>query len=70
MGRSSDVAEDQQETRRKARSAAEGFTAVAKHLRGFGQSLSGPLGSQYLDAAEPVCLEFEQVSAALPHRGP
>ncbi len=39
MGRSSDVAEDHQETCRKARSATEGFIAVAKHLRGFGQSL-------------------------------
>lgn len=39
MGRSSDVAEDHQEPCRKARSATEGFIAVAKHLRGLGQSL-------------------------------
>jgi hypothetical protein len=40
MGRSSDVEEAQQEDCRKARSATEGFIAVAKHLRGFGRSLS------------------------------
>lgn len=40
MGRSSDVDEAQQEDCRKARSATEGFLAVAKHLRGFGRSLS------------------------------
>src|SRR2546425_7585106 len=40
MGRSSDVDEAQQEDCRKARSATEGFIAVAKHLRGFGRSLS------------------------------
>jgi IS5 family transposase len=39
MGRSSDVEEAQQEACRKARSATEGFIAVAKHLRGFGRSL-------------------------------
>ena len=39
MGRSSDVDEAQQEDCRKARSATEGFIAVAKHLRGFGRSL-------------------------------
>jgi IS5 family transposase len=39
MGRSSDVDEAQQEACRKARSATEGFIAVAKHLRGFGRSL-------------------------------
>lgn len=39
MGHSSDVDEVHQETCCKARSATEGFIAVAKHLRGFGQSL-------------------------------
>ena len=39
MGRSSDVDEAQQEACRKARSATEGFIAVAKHLRGFARSL-------------------------------
>jgi IS5 family transposase len=39
MGRSGDVDEAQQETCRKARSATEGFIAVAKHLRGFARSL-------------------------------
>ena len=40
MGRSSDVEEPQQEACRQARSATEGFIAVAKHLRGFARSLS------------------------------
>src|SRR6266436_5884304 len=40
MGRSLDVDEAQQEACRKARSATEGFIAVAKHLRGFARSLS------------------------------
>jgi IS5 family transposase len=39
MGRSADVDERQHETCRKARSATEGFIAVAKHLRGFARSL-------------------------------
>lgn len=39
MGRSADVDESQQQTCRKARSATEGFIAVAKHLRGFARSL-------------------------------
>lgn len=39
MGRSSDVDEVQQKSCLQARSATEGFIAVAKHLRGFGQSL-------------------------------
>lgn len=39
MGKSDDVDEDHKETYLKARSATEGFIAVAKHLRGFGQSL-------------------------------
>lgn len=39
-GRSADVDEAHQEACRKARSAPEGFIAVAKHLRGFGRSLS------------------------------
>jgi IS5 family transposase len=38
LGRSDDVGEDQQDFCRKARSATEGFIAVAKHLRGFGRS--------------------------------
>jgi hypothetical protein len=39
LGRSDDVDADQQDFCRKARSATEGFIAVAKHLRGFGKSL-------------------------------
>ena len=39
MGRSSDVDEAMQDTCLRARSATEGFIAVAKHLRGFGRSL-------------------------------
>jgi IS5 family transposase len=39
LGRSDDVEEGQQDFCRKARSATEGFIAVAKHLRGFGKSL-------------------------------
>jgi IS5 family transposase len=39
LGRSDDVEESHQDFCRKARSATEGFIAVAKHLRGFGRSL-------------------------------
>jgi IS5 family transposase len=39
LGRSSDVDESQQDFCCKARSATEGFIAVAKNLRGFGKSL-------------------------------
>jgi hypothetical protein len=39
MGKSSDVDDDHKEAYLKARSATEGFIAVAKNLRGFGQSL-------------------------------
>ncbi len=39
LGRSDDVEEAQQDFCRKARSATEGFIAVAKHLHGFGRSL-------------------------------
>lgn len=39
LGRSSDVPEEKQDFCRKARSATEGFIAVAKNLRGFGRSL-------------------------------
>jgi transposase, IS5 family len=39
MGKSSDVDEAYQMACRSARSATEGFIAVAKNLRGFGQSL-------------------------------
>ena len=39
MGRSNDVGEAMQDTCLRARSATEGFIAVAKHLRGFGRSL-------------------------------
>jgi len=39
LGRSNDVTTDQQEYCCKARSATEGFIAVAKNLRGFGKSL-------------------------------
>ncbi len=39
MGRSTDVAEEKRDFCRKARSATEGFIAVAKNIRGFGRSL-------------------------------
>ncbi len=39
MGKSADVDATHQEACRSARSATEGFIAVAKNLRGFGQSL-------------------------------
>ncbi len=39
MGQSTDVEAEYQTACRKARSATEGFIAVAKHLRGFGRSL-------------------------------
>jgi len=39
LGRSEDVNENKREFSQKARSATEGFIAVAKNLRGFGQSL-------------------------------
>ena len=39
LGRSDDVDEDQREFCSKARSATEGFIAVAKNLRGFSRSL-------------------------------
>jgi IS5 family transposase len=39
LGRSDDVDEGQRDFCCKARSATEGFIAVAKHLRGFGRSL-------------------------------
>jgi hypothetical protein len=39
LGRSSDVLEESQDFCCKARSATEGFIAVAKNLRGFGCSL-------------------------------
>jgi hypothetical protein len=39
LGRSNDVVTDQQDYCCKARSATEGFIAVAKNLRGFGKSL-------------------------------
>ncbi len=39
MGKSSDVDEAHKEVCLKARSATEGFIAVAKNLRGFGRSL-------------------------------
>lgn len=39
LGRSSDVAEEKREFCQKARSATEGFIAVAKNLRGFGRCL-------------------------------
>ena len=39
MGKSSDVDEAHQAACRSARSATEGFIALAKNLRGFGQSL-------------------------------
>ena len=39
LGRSEDVIEEQRDFCRKARSATEGFIAVAKNLRGFGKSL-------------------------------
>lgn len=39
MGRNEDVPEEKQDYCRKARSATEGFIAVAKNWRGFGRSL-------------------------------
>ncbi|MBT9439394.1 MAG: hypothetical protein GAS50_09410 [Desulfobacterales bacterium] len=39
LGRSEDVSEEKQDFCCKARSATEGFIAVAKNLRGFGRSL-------------------------------
>jgi IS5 family transposase len=39
MGQSTDVETQHQDACRQARSATEGFIAVAKHLRGFGRSL-------------------------------
>lgn len=39
LGRTKDVPDDQQAFCHSARSATEGFIAVAKHLRGFGRSL-------------------------------
>jgi IS5 family transposase len=39
MGRSSDVCEEERDFCRSARSATEGFIAVAKHFRGFGRCL-------------------------------
>ncbi len=39
LGRSEDIDEENREFCRKARSATEGFIAVAKNLRGFGRSL-------------------------------
>jgi hypothetical protein len=39
MGRSEDVPEEKQDYCRRARSATEGFIAVAKNWRGFGRSL-------------------------------
>lgn len=39
LGRSEDVTEEEQTYCRSARSATEGFIAVAKNLRGFGRSL-------------------------------
>nr|MBC8234333.1 hypothetical protein [bacterium] len=39
LGRSDDVVEEKKDFCRKARSATEGFIAVAKNLRGFGRSL-------------------------------
>lgn len=39
LGRSNDVTEEKREYCQKARSATEGFNAVAKNLRGFGKSL-------------------------------
>ena len=39
LGRSDDVIESRQDFCRRARSATEGFIAVAKNLRGFGKSL-------------------------------
>ena len=39
LGRSEDVVSEQRDFCHKARSATEGFIAVAKNLRGFGKSL-------------------------------
>lgn len=39
LGRNEDVLEEKRDFSRRARSATEGFIAVAKNLRGFGRSL-------------------------------
>ena len=39
LGRSNDVSEEKRDFCQKARSATEGFIAVAKNIRGFGRSL-------------------------------
>ena len=39
LGKSADVCEEKRDYCRKARSATEGFIAVAKNIRGFGRSL-------------------------------
>ncbi|MCP4486967.1 MAG: transposase [Gammaproteobacteria bacterium] len=44
MGRSEDVAGEERDRCRSARSATEGFIAVAKNLRGFGKSMWHRLG--------------------------
>ncbi len=45
LGRSDDVIQDRQDFCRRARSATEGFIAVAKNLRGFGRSLYNGRGA-------------------------
>ncbi len=45
LGRSDDVIQDRQDFCRRARSATEGFIAVAKNLRGFGKSLYNGRGA-------------------------
>ncbi len=51
LGRSTDVPEDEQAFCKSARSATEGFIAVAKNLRGFGKSLYRSLRGDKIWAA-------------------
>jgi len=70
MGRSSDGEEPQHEACRQARSATEGFLAVAKHLRGFARSLSRGLQGAILwtrlsqcASNVPKCLQLSRAEA-------
>ncbi len=67
LGRSEDVSEEKQEFCRRSRSAAEGFTAAAKNLRGFGCSLySGLKGDRiWLVIALSDRLQSEEVYSVL-----
>jgi hypothetical protein len=55
LGRSSDVPEEKRDFCHRARSATEGFIAVAKNWRGFGKSLyKGSMGIR----SGPVCVRL------------